>query len=449
MKLKKALPILCSGLLLASLLPVVAKKTSVYVEDYGELRAKLGDTWLDVDSLNVTGPIDATDFRTMYECSLNGRLTYLNLKYAAAQDGLIPDNAFWDSSLQSTSDFTARAIRLETLILPDNTRKIGVNSFKILQLKNFQLPLSVREFSTLSFHNANLGTDVLVIPEGVETIADYAFSGVRGVTALNLPSTLREIEPEAFASSSLADINFKEGLESIGMTAFHDCYSIRKITIPESCVSLAYGAFAGLINVRDMVFGNGITELPLHCAYGCLKLEYVDLPDNLEQIGVEAFYGCETLTSIDFPSPLRKIGEGAFSHTSLDSIVLPVNVEILESDAFATERTPNHIRCYSAVAPACLTPDGDFTDNIFGSHINYSIPVYIPYGSREAYENAFGWRRFSNFVEFNASTPGNVAGITDDTRPRDGILYDLFGRRIREAAPGQIYILNGRKYVGK
>ena len=48
-----------------------------------------------------------------------------------------------------------------------------------------------------------------------------------------------------------------------------------------------------------------------------------------------------------------------------------------------------------------------------------------------------------------APETGGVGGVTDDTRNGEGIRYDLFGRRIREAAPGQIYIENGRKRVGR
>lgn len=31
--------------------------------------------------------------------------------------------------------------------------------------------------------------------------------------------------------------------------------------------------------------------------------------------------------------------------------------------------------------------------------------------------------------------------------PSDGIRYDILGRRISTSANGQIYILNGRKYI--
>ena len=48
-----------------------------------------------------------------------------------------------------------------------------------------------------------------------------------------------------------------------------------------------------------------------------------------------------------------------------------------------------------------------------------------------------------------APETGGVGGVTDDTRNGESIRHDLFGRRIREAAPGQIYIENGHKRVGK
>ena len=44
------------------------------VSEYGQLRTVLGESWDKVDSLIVTGPINATDFRTMWECAFYGKL---------------------------------------------------------------------------------------------------------------------------------------------------------------------------------------------------------------------------------------------------------------------------------------------------------------------------------------------------------------------------------------
>lgn len=401
---------------MAVALPCAAEKAEINVVGFGEVRELLGDRQMTVDSLFVRGPIDATDFRAMYEASLNGRLKYLNLKDAAAKDGFIPDNAFWDSSLQSTSEWTARAIQLETLILPDNTVKIGYNSCKLLALKDFQLPSSVREFSSFSFHNATLGTGVLVIPEGVEAIATYAFSGVRGVTALNLPSSLRDIKNAAFSEASFEDVNLKEGLQSIGVYAFSGCRYLRKATIPESCTSIGAYAFNNLPSAKEIIMGSGTTEIPAGFAYMGSELEHVKLPEKAEVIGYEAFAWCENLKGIKLPDTMREIGEDAFYGAALDSIVLPEGVAVLRHNAFATLSSPAYIRCYSSLPPSCETAGGEPTPDIFGSAMDYSIPLYVPVGSRDAYGTATGWSRFTNVIEFDTSGTLSVEGIEENSQ---------------------------------
>lgn len=61
----------------------------------GQLAQLLGDNIYKVDSLVVTGPVDDSDFNTMYNATYNGRLTALNLRQAVVASGIIPDHAFF------------------------------------------------------------------------------------------------------------------------------------------------------------------------------------------------------------------------------------------------------------------------------------------------------------------------------------------------------------------
>lgn len=68
--------------------------------EYGQLRTVLGESWDKVDSLSVTGPINATDFRTMWECAFYGKLSVLNLENAQVENNKIPDSALSDVNKQ-------------------------------------------------------------------------------------------------------------------------------------------------------------------------------------------------------------------------------------------------------------------------------------------------------------------------------------------------------------
>jgi hypothetical protein len=407
-------------------LSISATKIHITVTEFGNVKSLLGEACNTVDSLIVSGPIDETDFRTMYECSLNGKLTYLNLKDAEAKDGKIPDFAFWDISKQSTSTWTAKALQLNTLILPGNTVEIGAQSLYLLHLSDFELPMSVRKLSSYCFGKMDFGTDVLVIPEGVTEIPDYCFEGVTGLKTVNLPSSLRKISYEAFANTSLVDVNIKEGLESISNTAFHDSRLIKTLTIPNSCSSLGMNALANLFGMKSVVLGDNITEIPYGCFLQNMELEYVKLPANLETIGYQAFYYCENLPDINLPESLRSIKEEAFKYTALDSIVLPQNVDLIESNAFSTSKAVSYIKCYGTVPPTCVTPSGEPTSSIFGQYTKYTTPLYVPMGSKEAYQNATCWQNFTNIIEFET----NQTGAVNDLAAEKNALISVYGDNV-------------------
>ena len=92
--------------------------------------------------------------------------------------------------------------------------------------------------------------------------------------------------------------------------------------------------------------------------------------------------------------------------------------------------------------------DGNLTE-LWSKSPYDPVPTCIC-GSGEFFNNLYD--RQGNLLQggrgIKAPETQGVGGVTDETGG-DGARYDLFGRRIREAARGQVYILNGRKYVGK
>ena len=92
--------------------------------------------------------------------------------------------------------------------------------------------------------------------------------------------------------------------------------------------------------------------------------------------------------------------------------------------------------------------DGNLTE-LWSQSPYDPVPTCIC-GSGEFFNNLYD--RQGNLLQggrgIKAPETQGVGGVTDET-DGDGARYDLFGRRIREAARGQVYILNVRKYVGR
>lgn len=93
----------------------------------------------------------------------------------------------------------------------------------------------------------------VVIPEGVKSIGDDAFSGCGYMTSIVIP----------------------EGVTSIGDYAFVDCSSLANITIPEGVTSIGSGAFMGCNNLTSIVIPEGVMSIGIYTFDGC---------DNLWQI---------------------------------------------------------------------------------------------------------------------------------------------------------------------
>ena len=76
------------------------KFKDVTLTQSGTLASVVGDEINNIDSLVVRGPINATDFYTMWSGSFYGRLTVINLEYSSIQNNKLPMNAFWYQSEQ-------------------------------------------------------------------------------------------------------------------------------------------------------------------------------------------------------------------------------------------------------------------------------------------------------------------------------------------------------------
>lgn len=138
-----------------------------------------------------------------------------------------------------------RCISLKKITIPRSMVRLGSNPFiGNTELEVSSLSPNVTTDGKAVFTN---GGKTLVsfiskvaeytVPEGVETIAEKAFSKNKFIKNIQLPDSLRIIDDEAFFDcDALAAVKIPAGVTNIGVCAFADCEALRSVEmcgIPE------------------------------------------------------------------------------------------------------------------------------------------------------------------------------------------------------------------------
>lgn len=111
---------------------------------------------------------------------------------------------------------------------------------RMTEVKTIELPTTIRNFDNEAFYCC-VNLESINIPEGVVGIPTGAFEYCKNLKEINLPSTIG----------------------GIGSRAFHSCYLFKSITIPGACLRIEDDAFVGCRNIETVVLEDGNTPLYL------------------------------------------------------------------------------------------------------------------------------------------------------------------------------------------
>ena len=375
------------------------------VSKYGELEQVLGDKWDKIDSLIVHGPINKADFKTIVSCATDGSMQVVNLQYAQIENNKIPNSGFVDWGWQKPGYH----LGIRRIILPDNITEFGEFAFYGLTLETINIPSSLRKLGKNCFdENRWLSVNPLIIPEGVTEIPTQCFQFCYKLKKVVLPSTIKTIGIFAFFDSSVDDMNFPEGLDSIGYLSMHGT-RLTEVVLPKTIRTIGYKTFASNFKLKKVVLPEGLTEIPDNLCSSCIELEKIVIPESVIKINTEAFSACLKLKT-NLPPKLKWIGSDAFSSSGLDSIVFPATMEYIGKEAFQDLTKLKKIYSMSPIPPVCYyNTMVNFGDGPFGGSTPSDIPVYVPIGSGEKYREAFGWNYFTNIIETDKFPTGIVS----------------------------------------
>lgn len=321
------------------------------------------DAYPNIDSLTVTGPINAKDVELLRNMiwiygTAGSFTTYMDLSDARiVEGGTFNYRTFAGDTIQiATKDdvfppcLFASCSGLHTIKLPSTIKEIGDSAFFNAGIDSIEIPASVTKIDKNAFIG-NFNLQQIKGGEGLKEISDYAFANASQVSSFTLP----------------------EGLETIGVNAFYGS-GLTTVTIPSSVKSIGEGAFCAMANLTDIKTDGNTNytvddggallnkKRTLLIAYPCNHDgDTYDIPSTVTRVGTSAFEGNSRLTSIYVPASVEELGDKAFSTCSnLNKIdVDESNTHyIVRNGILCDYAGVNALVCPALTAGEVVVPDG-------------------------------------------------------------------------------------------
>ena len=151
------------------------------------------------------------------------------------------------------------------------------------------------------------------IDNGVTSIGIGAFFDCFNLNEICFGENLEEIRGNAFYDCiALAKVAIPDSVTSIGDLAFCAC-GLTEVTIPGNVASMGQGVFASCKNLTDVVIQYGIRNIPTSTFFGCSSLTNVTIPESVTSIGDDAFGNCKSLLQLTIPRSVEDIASQVFS----------------------------------------------------------------------------------------------------------------------------------------
>ena len=339
---------------------------------------------------------------------------------------------------------------LRTLKIPDSVTKIGAAAFMgCTNLESLNIPDGVTSIGTSAFISCRKLVS-LTLPESLSQIGPDAFDSCESLKSINIPEGVSTISHETFYNcSSLESLSLPKSLKKIEYAAFQKCSSLASLTIPDSVTSIGYAAFFGCTSLKSVKLPRLLTSIESGLLERCTSLASIEIPEGVTTIKGAAFYLCSGLKSALLPNSLTTIESNSFDGcSSLESIVIPNNVRVIPKEAFAGCRSLTSLtigKSVQMIQTKAFSDCSALTKIVSGIEKPFAIPsdcfsnmakmmakVYVPKGTKPAYQAMEGWADFLNIndgiayyqLTLTAGKGGTI--IYGESRVKEGASYTFY-----------------------
>lgn len=258
---------------------------------------------------------------------------------------------------------------------------------KLLEEVNFE---NITEIKPYIFSGC-ASIKIITIPDTVETIGAYAFSGT-SITSIDIPSSVKTIDVGAFSKTLIENLVIQDGTTIIGGSAFKNCINLKSVYIPDS-----------------------VTEIQTYVFKGCSALESVDLPNTVTRYSSEEFYGCTSLKKVNYRGTIDEWSSMVFySETSNPvyySRCLYLNDVLLENAVIKEAKRVNDNTFIHCDSIKTLVVGGN-TESINGAFVECQGLTSVEIQESIRWISVYSFKGCSSLVELNISEEGEPVNLS-------------------------------------
>lgn len=290
------------------------------------------------------------------------------------------------------------------LIIPDNVKYIGKNSFYNCQnITSLSLSQQLEEIDSNAFYGCSNIVGQLHLPSGLKGIKEGAFRSCSGFNgSLVLPEELTTLETSVFygCSGFSGNLIIPESLKEISGSPFHDCTGLNGQLVLHNNLTLietsSYGPFYNCRFQGELKLPDNITQIPSGCFYNCKFSSIAEFPKSLISIGSNAFrYNTKLMGVLEFPSSLVSLGSYAFDEcNNIEGIILSEDIGLLPQSVFSGCSGITKFICKAIEPPVVRT-------GAFSSIPKDNFVLEVPEQSIQRYANDSQWGEFKRIGAYH------------------------------------------------
>ena len=189
----------------------------------------------------------------------------------------------------------------------------------------------------------------ILIPSSVRRIEAYAFSWLKNLESITIPSSVTSLGTGVFYRTGLTNLIIPNSVTNIGINCFNSSTNLKTITLPSNITNISGYMFAWC-KLQNINIPPSVKSIGQMAFWGNTTLTNIGSLENVEEIGTNAFAGCFLLTNIPKFSP-RLVSQYATIGFSSNTVVSEIKItDLIDNQQEGREQVisnPNSYKLYT------------------------------------------------------------------------------------------------------